>query len=192
MVSRKLTKVSLQLLLVLAAALPAMSQSYRVQCPAATAAHPRPRCMHLSGGDGFVTMADAGADPLPTYIFGFSSLCRKANGSACTGGGSNANGTISPGIVSSLTGGGGNADYMLSGIPRRKASVRRCDSWISTISSCIARARCMVVKPKMAIKAISAPKLRASDHSDLMQTTSALETYEFFSFQPRPEQGCLH
>ncbi len=114
MVSRKLSQVSLQLLLVLAAALPAVSQSYRVQCPAATAAHPRPRCMHLSGGDGFVTMADAGADPLPTYIFGFSSLCRKANGSACTGGGSNTNGTISPGIVSSLTGGGATADRLLT------------------------------------------------------------------------------
>jgi hypothetical protein len=85
MVSRKLSQVSLQLLLVLAAALPAMSQSCRVQCPAATAAHPRPLCMHLSGGDGFVTMADAGTDPLPTYIFGFSSLCRKANGSPFAG-----------------------------------------------------------------------------------------------------------
>jgi hypothetical protein len=60
-------------------------------------------------------MADAGADPLPTYIFGFSSLCRKGNGSACTGGGSNANGTISPGVVTSLNAGGGpNADRLLT------------------------------------------------------------------------------
>ena len=68
MVKRKLSQVWLQLLLVLFASFPAAAQSYRVQCPAATQAHPRPRCMHLSGGDGFVTMADAGADPLPTYI----------------------------------------------------------------------------------------------------------------------------
>jgi FtsP/CotA-like multicopper oxidase with cupredoxin domain len=61
-------------------AVPAMAQSYNVQCPAATPQHPRPRCMHLSGGDGFVTMADSSS---PTYMFGFSSLCRRQNGSAC-------------------------------------------------------------------------------------------------------------
>lgn len=107
-------KLSLACLFVSLAFLPAFAQSYRVQCPAANAAHPRPRCMHLSGGDGFVTMADAAPDAVPTYIFGFSSLCRKANGSACTGGGSNVNGTVSPGVVTSLTGGGPTADRLLT------------------------------------------------------------------------------
>jgi FtsP/CotA-like multicopper oxidase with cupredoxin domain len=32
------------------------------------------KCKHLSGGDGFATMADAPADAPPTYIFGFSDL----------------------------------------------------------------------------------------------------------------------
>lgn len=110
MVRRRLSQACLFVSL---AFLPAFAQSYRVQCPAANAAHPRPRCMHLSGGDGFVTMADAAPDAVPTYIFGFSSLCRKGNGSTCTGGGSNVNGTVSPGVVTSLTGGGANADRLL-------------------------------------------------------------------------------
>jgi FtsP/CotA-like multicopper oxidase with cupredoxin domain len=107
-------RLSLVCLLVLLPFLPAFAQSYRVQCPAATTAHPRPRCMHLSGGDGFVTMADVAPDALPTYIFGFSSLCRKGNGSACTGGGSNNNGTVSPGVVTSNNGGGPNTDRLLT------------------------------------------------------------------------------
>ena len=114
MVRKRLSSICLNALLICLYALPLAAQSYRVQCPAATAAHPRPRCMHLSGGDGFVTMADAGPDALPTYIFGFSSLCRKANGSPCTGGGTNSSGTVSPGIVTSLTGGGPNADRLLN------------------------------------------------------------------------------
>ena len=89
MVRKRLSQVCLSVSLIFLFALPLAGQSYRVQCPAATAAHPRPRCMHLSGGDGFVTMADAGPDALPTYIFGFSSLCRKNGTNACTGGGSN-------------------------------------------------------------------------------------------------------
>jgi FtsP/CotA-like multicopper oxidase with cupredoxin domain len=55
-------------------ALPAAGQSYGVQCPARTAKHPNGqgiKCMHLSGGDGFVTMADS-QDPM--YMFGFSNL----------------------------------------------------------------------------------------------------------------------
>jgi FtsP/CotA-like multicopper oxidase with cupredoxin domain len=70
--------------------------------------------MHLSGGDGFVTMADTGPDALPTYIFGFSSLCRRNGAGACIGGGSSNSGTISPGVVTSLTGGGPNADRLLT------------------------------------------------------------------------------
>ena len=53
----------------------ALGQSYGVQCPAKTLKHPSGgqgiKCMHLSGGDGFVTMADSTS---PTYIFGFSNL----------------------------------------------------------------------------------------------------------------------
>ena len=33
--------------------------------------HPDVKCMHLAGGDGFVTMADR---PEPMYIFGFSDV----------------------------------------------------------------------------------------------------------------------
>ncbi len=51
---------------------------------------------------------------LPTYVFGFSSLCRKANGSPCTGGGTNQQGTVSPGVVTSLTRAGPNADRLLT------------------------------------------------------------------------------
>lgn len=57
------------------AALPAAAQSFIVQCPTTTLAHPSGgsgiKCVHLSGGDGYATMADA-TDP--TYIFGFSNL----------------------------------------------------------------------------------------------------------------------
>jgi len=70
MVRKKLSQICLNVTLACLCALPLAAQSYRVQCPASTPAHPRPRCMHLSGGDGFVTMADAGPDALPTYIFG--------------------------------------------------------------------------------------------------------------------------
>ncbi len=114
MVGKRLSQICLNVSLIFLFALPLAAQSYRVQCPAATVAHPRPRCMHLSGGDGFVTMADAGPDALPTYIFGFSSLCRKNGTNACTGSGSSTSGTISPGVVTSLTGGGANADRLLT------------------------------------------------------------------------------
>jgi FtsP/CotA-like multicopper oxidase with cupredoxin domain len=114
MVRKKLSQVCFSVFVVGLFTLPLAAQSYRVQCPAPSATHPRPRCMHLSGGDGFVRMADTASDDLPTYIFGFSSLCRKANGSPCTGGGTNLQGTVSPGIVTSLTGGGANADRLLA------------------------------------------------------------------------------
>jgi FtsP/CotA-like multicopper oxidase with cupredoxin domain len=54
------------------AALPASAQSsILVQCPAPSSEHPNIKCIHLSAGDGFVTMAGR-ADPL--YIFGFADL----------------------------------------------------------------------------------------------------------------------
>jgi FtsP/CotA-like multicopper oxidase with cupredoxin domain len=111
MTQGKLWQVWFSILFICLAALPALGQSYRVQCPAANAQHPRPRCMHLSGGDGFVTMADSTS---PTYIFGFSSLCRRGTANnptgVCTGstiniGNVNNRGTVSPGIVTSLPGG---------------------------------------------------------------------------------------
>lgn len=110
MIQGRLSQGFLTTLLILVGALPALGQSYRVQCPGASTQHPRPRCMHLSGGDGFVTMADSTS---PTYIFGFSSLCRRGTGNnpsqVCTGstistGNANSRGTISPGVVTSLPG----------------------------------------------------------------------------------------
>ncbi len=50
------------------------AQSIRVQCPAVTAKHPTGsgiKCMHLSAGDGFVTMGDG---TTPFYVFGFSDI----------------------------------------------------------------------------------------------------------------------
>ncbi len=83
MVRKKLSQVCFSAFLVRLFALPLAAQSYRVQCPAATLAHPRPRCMHLSGGDGFVTMADSAPGDLPTYIFGFSSRATGRRRIAC-------------------------------------------------------------------------------------------------------------
>ena len=63
------------------AGLPAAAQNFKVQCPETTTLHPLPgglaadgsriKCVHLSGGDGYATMADSSG---PTYIFGFSNL----------------------------------------------------------------------------------------------------------------------
>jgi FtsP/CotA-like multicopper oxidase with cupredoxin domain len=53
----------------------AADSSIRVQCPSSTPLHPDGegiQCVHLTGGDGMVTMADDGATPM--YVFGFSSL----------------------------------------------------------------------------------------------------------------------
>jgi FtsP/CotA-like multicopper oxidase with cupredoxin domain len=51
----------------------AQQSSIRVQCPTATPLHPTGagiKCVHLSGGDGFATMADG----TPLYIFSFAPL----------------------------------------------------------------------------------------------------------------------
>lgn len=74
MAVKTLFPLSLALLVCCALALPALGQSYNVQCPTQTVKHPSGdgiKCMHISGGDGFVTMADSAS---PTYIFGFSNL----------------------------------------------------------------------------------------------------------------------
>ncbi|MDB5777410.1 MAG: multicopper oxidase type 2 [Herbaspirillum sp.] len=66
-------------------ALPAAAQSFKVQCPVSTLMHPpvqdpgnarrtipNPgiKCQHISGGDGYATMADGSQ----TYLFAFGSL----------------------------------------------------------------------------------------------------------------------
>ena len=66
-------------------ALPAAAQSFKVQCPTSTTLHPpipdpsNPRrtipnpgikCQHISGGDGYATMADGSQ----TYLFAFGPL----------------------------------------------------------------------------------------------------------------------
>jgi len=71
-------------LLFLIPALPIAAQSFRVQCPTYTPAHPNPttlppgtplapgaiKCQQISGGDGFATMGDG----TQTYLFGFGPL----------------------------------------------------------------------------------------------------------------------
>jgi FtsP/CotA-like multicopper oxidase with cupredoxin domain len=65
------------------AALPAMAQSFRVQCPTSTTLHAsdpadpaanpvggRIKCQQIAGGDGFATMGDG----TQTYLFGFGPL----------------------------------------------------------------------------------------------------------------------
>jgi hypothetical protein len=66
------------LLLLLAVALPARAQSFRVQCPPTTITHGDPasnvhgqiKCQQISGGDGYSTMADG----VQTYMFSFGPL----------------------------------------------------------------------------------------------------------------------
>jgi FtsP/CotA-like multicopper oxidase with cupredoxin domain len=61
-------------ILVAAFAMPASAQSFQVQCPTSTAAHPAGgdgiKCQQLSGGDGFATMGDG----TQTYLFAFGPL----------------------------------------------------------------------------------------------------------------------
>jgi hypothetical protein len=74
--------------LLVAFALPAGAQSFRVQCPEATTLHPsdpvdpdanpvggRIKCQQISGGDGFATMADG----TQTYLFSFGPLSGMAD-----------------------------------------------------------------------------------------------------------------
>jgi FtsP/CotA-like multicopper oxidase with cupredoxin domain len=69
-------------------AVPAQAQSFRVQCPTATALHPsdpadpaanpvggRIKCQQVGGGDGYATMGDG----TQTYLFGFGPLSGLAN-----------------------------------------------------------------------------------------------------------------
>lgn len=57
-------------------ALPAAAQSFRVQCPTATAMHPdashpgQIKCQEIAGGDGYATMGDGHQ----IYLFGFGPL----------------------------------------------------------------------------------------------------------------------
>jgi FtsP/CotA-like multicopper oxidase with cupredoxin domain len=64
--------------LLVALALPASAQSFRVQCPESTDTHPSGngiKCQQISGGDGFVTMADG----TQTYMFAFGPLSGMAD-----------------------------------------------------------------------------------------------------------------
>lgn len=71
-------KFGLPAMLVALAAVPVAAQSFSVQCPKSTALHPpvnsgaNPgiKCQHISGGDGFATMADG----TQTYLFAFGPL----------------------------------------------------------------------------------------------------------------------
>ncbi|MFB3813526.1 MAG: multicopper oxidase domain-containing protein [Terriglobales bacterium] len=77
MALRELRWCWLLVLVICLVALPAAAQSsIRVQCPVSTAKHPTAydpaiKCIHLSAGDGFISMAGR---PTPFYIFGFSDL----------------------------------------------------------------------------------------------------------------------
>jgi FtsP/CotA-like multicopper oxidase with cupredoxin domain len=73
-------------LLLLAGAMPAMAQSFRVQCPTQTALHPTAsseanpvggqiKCQHIAGSDGYATMADGNQ----IYLFGFAPLSGQAD-----------------------------------------------------------------------------------------------------------------
>ena len=78
---RKQLQVWLPILLVCFATVAASAQSFRVQCPTKTIAHPTPaasanpvggsiKCQQISGGDGYATMADG----TQTYLFAFGPL----------------------------------------------------------------------------------------------------------------------
>jgi FtsP/CotA-like multicopper oxidase with cupredoxin domain len=74
LINRGLVAIAISVLFV---ALPASAQdsSIYVQCPETTVEHPTPgdpaiKCVHLSGGDGMVTMAD----DYPQYIFSFANI----------------------------------------------------------------------------------------------------------------------
>jgi hypothetical protein len=63
-------------------AIPAMAQSFRVQCPSTTTLHPGKKtdsggikCQQISGGDGFASMGDG----TQTYLFSFGPLSGLSN-----------------------------------------------------------------------------------------------------------------
>src|ERR1700722_80141 len=91
MLSTQVVRRGLPTILLALLALPAMAQSFRVQCPSSTKLHPlvnaagvvdtsdltrniypnpHIKCQQLSGGDGFATMADG----TQTYLFSFGPL----------------------------------------------------------------------------------------------------------------------
>ena len=78
MFNTRLYRCGLATLLLCALTLPVSAQSFRVQCPSATALHPTGdgiKCQQISGGDGFATMGDG----TQTYLFAFGPLSGLAN-----------------------------------------------------------------------------------------------------------------
>jgi len=92
---------------------PLAAQSYRVPVSAATAAHPRPRCMHLSGGDGFVTMADSARATFPPTSSGSAAFAAKRMAARAPAGYEPAGNRVSGNCYFSH-GGGANADRLLA------------------------------------------------------------------------------
>ena len=86
MLNKKQIGSSVSAAVLLLLALPASAQLMKVQCPEATKLHPKTaaviapgqdtlpngaiKCQHISGGDGYATMADGNQ----TYLFGFGPL----------------------------------------------------------------------------------------------------------------------
>jgi len=79
MASVRLCRRGVFAVLLLLIALPALAQSFRVQCPQSTTLHPKAadgtastgiKCQQISGGDGYATMADG----TQTYLFAFGPL----------------------------------------------------------------------------------------------------------------------
>ena len=83
MLSTRLFGSAIAAALLALGALPVAAQSFKVQCPTSTPAHPsdpanpaanppggRIKCQQISGGDGFATMGDG----TQTYLFGFGPL----------------------------------------------------------------------------------------------------------------------
>lgn len=79
MFSTRIYRGGVSALILLLFALPAMAQSFRVQCPEETPLHPKSaagavsdgiKCQQISGGDGYATMGDG----TQTYMFSFGPL----------------------------------------------------------------------------------------------------------------------
>ncbi|GAB7548848.1 multicopper oxidase domain-containing protein [Cupriavidus sp. 8B] len=79
MFSTRIYRGGLSALVLLLFALPAVAQSFRVQCPEETPLHPKSaagvvsdgiKCQQISGGDGYATMGDG----TQTYLFAFGPL----------------------------------------------------------------------------------------------------------------------
>ena len=80
MSSSRILRSAFTALLLTSIALPALAQSFRVQCPDSTTLHPAPaqgggvaagiKCQQISGGDGYATMGDV----TESYMFSFGPL----------------------------------------------------------------------------------------------------------------------